>query len=243
MSIAINIEQFSGPLDLLLDLIHQKKIDIYNIPIHRITKEFLDHIQREEIDAEKLSDFVLFGAMLLEIKSRMLLPDNKLDSVGMTDTDDPRHALMVRLLEYQKIRRLESFLQIREKKFIHHQYSDDLLIELPPPEIKDLSMDALLLKKSFEKLLHNLERYEIKDPEFFKKVNLELFSVKEAETKIGTLLEEKDHFIFQELFKDDSKHGEKVASFLAILKMGQRSYLTTEQEAQFKSINVKRKHE
>lgn len=243
MSVTINTEQFSGPINLLLDLIQQNRIDIYNIPIHQITRDFLDVLAQKDVEAEELSEFVLFASMLLEIKSRMLLPDNSLEQMSTHDTDDPRHELMMRLIEYQRIRRIESFLSIRQERFKHHIYSDTLSIELPPPTQVDLRMDPLLIKKAFLNVLHTMDRYQTKDPEFFKRVSLELFSVKEAESRIGVHLEEVDSFIFDDLFKEASHPGEKVASFLALLKMGQRNILNTEQEAQFEPILVKRRYE
>ena len=97
----IKIGQFDGPFDLLLHLIKQNKMDIYDIKIYEITKQYLDYINKmKEFDMEIASEFIVVAATLLEIKSKTLLPKPKLEEVE----EDPRKDLVERLLEYKLLK-------------------------------------------------------------------------------------------------------------------------------------------
>ncbi len=101
MSVNVSIEKFEGPLALLLYLIRKEEMNIYDIPIHRITSEYLEHIKlMRELDLEVASEFITMAATLIHIKSKMLLPQHQ-DENG-EESDDPRKELVLRLLEYQK---------------------------------------------------------------------------------------------------------------------------------------------
>src|SRR5712692_6770943 len=99
----IQLETYQGPLDLLLDLIRKQQIDIYDIPIHKITRQYLDYIHKmEALDTELGGDFVLMAATLIHIKSKMLLPADP--SLPKEELEDPRMELVNQLLEHEKFR-------------------------------------------------------------------------------------------------------------------------------------------
>lgn len=101
MSVNVSIEKFEGPLALLLYLIRKEEMNIYDIPIHRITQEYLDHIKlMRELDLEVASEFITMAATLIHIKSKMLLPQH--EGENGEEPEDPRKELVLRLLEYQK---------------------------------------------------------------------------------------------------------------------------------------------
>lgn len=101
MTISYKLEKFEGPLDLLLHLIEKNKVDIYDIPIVEITKQYLDYVnQMEKEDLNIVSDFLVMAATLLDIKSRMLLPDLETEE---GEEEDLRAELVARLLEYKNI--------------------------------------------------------------------------------------------------------------------------------------------
>ena len=106
-----HLEQYEGPLDLLLDLIRKQQINIYDIPIASITQQYLDYMQRAiELDIELSSEFVYMAATLIHIKSRMLLPkDPELDKIS--PEDDPRQELVDRLLEHERFKNAAEMLQ------------------------------------------------------------------------------------------------------------------------------------
>src|SRR5579863_4582614 len=106
-----HLEQYDGPLDLLLDLIRKQQINIYDIPIASITSQYLEYVQRAmELDIELSSEFVYMAATLIHIKSRMLLPrDPELEK--MDPEDDPRRELVDRLLEHERFKNAAEMLQ------------------------------------------------------------------------------------------------------------------------------------
>jgi segregation and condensation protein A len=106
-----HLEQYDGPLDLLLDLIRKQQINIYDIPIASITRQYLEYMQRAaELDIELSSEFVYMAATLIHIKSRLLLPrDPELEKI--TGEDDPRKELVDRLLEHERFKNAAEMLQ------------------------------------------------------------------------------------------------------------------------------------
>ena len=109
------INDFEGPLDLLLHLIKESKMDIMNIEIESITKQYMDFLDsQEKMNLEVSSEYLVLASELLEIKSRLLLPNNKVDENGEEVVEDPREELVNRLLEYQTYKNITSLLQEKE---------------------------------------------------------------------------------------------------------------------------------
>src|SRR6202165_3212860 len=105
----IKLPQFEGPFDLLLFFIERDELDIYNIPITKITNEFLDYIQKSEsLNIELSSEFILFISTLMRIKAKMLLPRKELDAQG--NEIDPRQELVNKVLEYKRFKEAASCL-------------------------------------------------------------------------------------------------------------------------------------
>lgn len=110
---SVQLEVYQGPLDLLLDLIRKQQIDIFDIPIARITQQYLDYLQRmEQLNIDIAGDFILMAATLIQIKSKLLLPP---DPTGAAEAeDDPRVDLVDRLLEHEKFRNAAQMLQQKQ---------------------------------------------------------------------------------------------------------------------------------
>ena len=99
----VRLENFEGPLDLLLHLIKKNKFDIYDIPVALITEQYLEYLElMEEIDVDLMAEFLVMAATLIHVKSRMLLPRQE-SCQGELDEEDPRDALVKRLLEHQRL--------------------------------------------------------------------------------------------------------------------------------------------
>ena len=114
MEMEFKINDFEGPLDLLLHLIKESKMDIMNIEIELITKQYMDFLdQQEKMNLEISSEYLVLASELLEIKSRLLLPNNK-NEEGEEVLEDPREELVNRLLEYQTYKNITSLLQEKE---------------------------------------------------------------------------------------------------------------------------------
>jgi len=111
----VRLEQYEGPLDLLLDLIRKQQINIYDIPIAQITQQYLDYMQRAaDLDIELSAEFVYMAATLIHIKSRMLLPrDPELEKID--PQEDPRRELVERLLEYERYKSAAAMLKEKRR--------------------------------------------------------------------------------------------------------------------------------
>src|SRR5436189_2315932 len=109
----ISLPSYEGPLDLLLDLIRGQKLDVYDIPIAKITEQYLEYLHlMEELDVDVASEFLVIAAQLIYIKSRMLLPPDP--SADAAEQEDPRAELVRRLLEYEKFKNAAQMLYQRE---------------------------------------------------------------------------------------------------------------------------------
>jgi len=110
---SVQLENYEGPLDLLLDLIRKQEIDIFNIPISQITQQYLDHLHRlEELNIDIAGDFILMAATLIHIKSKLLLPPDP--TASPEELLDPRNDLVERLLEHEKFRSAAQMLQQKQ---------------------------------------------------------------------------------------------------------------------------------
>ncbi len=239
MELNISLEEFSGPLELLLELISKEKVDVYNIPIHRITGSFLLEMKTRTIPSEEVAEFISMAAYLLEIKSRLLLPDHMLESVK-EDDKDPRYYLITRLLEYQRVKEAREFLTARELPL--RIYSDDLPIQLPKPKPAnlDFSSEALELKVAMENLLN---RWDEGSQELLQeRLKRESFSVFVEQKEILTYLSYRDRLEFSSLIEDVPR-GKSVASFLALLKLAQDQRVLLHQEKSFSDILIERRRD
>jgi segregation and condensation protein A len=141
----VKLEIFEGPLDLLLFLIRKDELDIYDIPIARITREYLALLQQlGKLDLEQASDFILMAATLMKIKSQMMLPREELPGEG-EDQVDPRQELVRRLLEYQQFKEIAEWLGLQKRAhgdvFLRRQGAPELSsegVELRPVSLFDL---------------------------------------------------------------------------------------------------------
>ncbi len=114
----INLPSYEGPLDLLLDLIRKQEMDIHNIPIAKVTEQYLDYLhQLEKLDIDVSADFIYMAATLIHIKSKMLLPADPL--AGPEEQDDPRDELVHRLLEHEKFKNAAQLLYQKQQIEAH----------------------------------------------------------------------------------------------------------------------------
>ncbi|NLY72328.1 MAG: segregation/condensation protein A [Tissierellia bacterium] len=237
MELNISLEEYSGPMDLLLELIKKDELDIYNIPIHSITSSFLEEMEKRTIVADEIAEFISMAAYLLEIKSQMLLPDHELESV-LYDEKDPRRYLALRLLDYQRVKEARNYLSKRE--FPLSIYSDDLPIRLPRPKPSslDFELDPLVLKEAMESLLN---RWDSTSQELLEdRLKKDNFSVFAQQKEILTYLSYSDRLNFSKLIENEPK-GKHVASFLALLKLAQDQRVLLHQRETFSEIEIERR--
>jgi segregation and condensation protein A len=140
----INLDIFSGPLDLLLYLVRKEEVDIYDIPIAKITEEYIRHIEMMQLfDIELAGEFLIMAAMLMEIKSAMLLPKDQVNALE-EDVSDPRHELIRQLLEYKKYKDAANMLnlssQTQQQKYSR---SDNIIQSLEPKTEPELDLESI----------------------------------------------------------------------------------------------------
>lgn len=231
-AINIKIPLFEGPFDLLLHLIRENKIDIYDIPIAVITGQYLEYIEiMKELNLEIAGDFLVMAATLIHIKSRMLLPAD--EEVPAEVQEDPRLDLVQRLLEYQRFKESASDLRQREedwmKVFRREPFSPDEEKEEEELYLFDLSLFDLL--DAFKKILD-------KAPPEVVSITKETLTVKDRMSIVMEILEGKETVRFEELFRDNFTRIQIIVTFVALLELIRLGLARVYQEKEFGSIWV-----
>ena len=237
MDYKIEISNFEGPLDLLLHLIKQSNIDIYDIRIDEITKQYLDYIHlMDELNLNVASEYLVMAAELIEIKSSSLLPKNEL--IDDEFEEDPKENLIRRLLEYEQYKNLtNNFRELEEfRKEIFTREPENLLEYKDNDDNYDLGVDLNDLIEAFSNFM---KQKELDKPLNTKITNKE-YSVGKRCFEIKKLLRKKSKIEFKELFEDFSKEY-VVVTFLAILSLSRKQEIELEQESNFKNIIIKEK--
>jgi segregation and condensation protein A len=231
------LEQYEGPLDLLLDLIRKQQINIYDIPIAQITTQYLEYMQKAmALDIEISSEFVYMAATLIHIKSKLLLPrDPELDKIA--PEDDPRQELVDRLLEHERFKNAAEMLQ--QKRVIEEAVWSNPQIEqfLAEDEGPGLAVSIFDLVKTFQGVLDrtkNRPNYEIgKDsvtvPEMIDFVRGELTRSRRTEGLSAT-----------RLFERQRTRNAMICLFLAILELVKRQAVALTQGEAFGDIGLQR---
>lgn len=231
----LKLEVFEGPLDLLLHLIKENKMDIFDIEIESITRQYLDYIHKmKEQNLDIASAYLVMASELTLIKARMLLPRPKVDEEE-TEEEDPREELVARLLEYQAYKEITKTLKENESKRqeIHtklpeniNNYIEENTVITGEGSI-DLLVDAFkkfLVRKSEEKPLST-------------KVTMKEITVSSRKLEIKSILKKEKRVSFFKLFPVSTKEY-IVATFLAILDMARNKELLIKQEELFSDIIV-----
>ena len=236
MKYEININEFQGPLDLLLHLIKQDNISIYEISIDRITKQYLDYINAmQELNLDIASEYLVMAAELLEIKSSSLLP--KIENEEDEYEEDPKEQLINRLLEYEKYKKMTStFKELEEFRQEIHTREPDSLIEYRDDNEIDYGVNLNDLLQAMSKFL---EEKKLEKPLNTKITNKE-FSISKRSFEIRNILKQKKRVNFKDLFDIVTKEY-IVITLLSVLAMTRNNEITIEQENNFKDIMIKKK--
>jgi segregation and condensation protein A len=231
------LEQYEGPLDLLLDLIRKQQINIYDIPIARITAQYLDYMQKAmQLDIELSSEFVYMAATLIHIKSRMLLPrDPELDKIA--PEEDPRKELVDRLIEHERFKNAAEMLQ--QKRVIEEAIWSNPQIErfYSEDEGPALAVTIFDLVRTFQGVLDRVKNrptYEIGNedisvPDMIRFLRQQIERARRQESVSATQLFEKQR----------SRRG-MICLFLAILELVKRQAVELTQGEAFGDIGIRR---
>jgi segregation and condensation protein A len=223
---------FEGPLDLLLHLIKEQKIDIYDIPIVEITGQYLIYIELlKDLNLEIAGEFLVMAATLIHIKSRMLLPPDEEESEEAAE--DPRAELVKRLLEYQAYKESSAHLRKREEVWKH-------VFRRPVPDKGEFEFDpepALIEANVFD-LLSAFKKLLETAPEQAFEITRETLTVSDRINYIVGCLEHEDGVRFEDLFQEGMTKMSLVVTFLALLEIVRLGLAKIYQEMAFGIIWV-----
>jgi segregation and condensation protein A len=239
------LDAFEGPLDLLLQLIERDKVDIYDIPISTITAQYMQYIESmQEFDMELASDFLVMGATLVSIKSRMMLPGMTSSLVPGEDVVDPREELVISLMRYKRCRIFASDLKDRREKFDGARFryastAKSLGITIAPAE------QSFSIEEFNDAVAVINERNESRFTDITAKIKHILrkdkMSVKERIKSIWRSITGKGKILFSSLFGKKAEKMDKVVSFLAVLELVRDNKINVEQDKNFGEISIEEK--
>lgn len=211
----VRTEAFEGPLDLLLHLIKKNEVDIYNIPIAEISRQYLDYLDvMRELNLDVAGEFLVMASTLIQIKSQMLLPQ-VVDSIEEEQGEDPRAELVRRLLEYDRYREASALLVAREVLG-----RDVFARNFPSQELDAFPADESLPAVEMFELVDAFRRILAKAPkDSFHEVGSENISIADRISDILDFLQGRESVDFEELFAGSNTREFIVASFLAILEL------------------------
>jgi segregation and condensation protein A len=223
----IRLPQFEGPFDLLLFFIERDELDIYDIPIATITKDFLTYIeQMTALNIELASEFILVAARLMQIKARMLLPRPEIDEEG--NEVDPRKDLVQKLLEYKRFKEasaeMEVMLDERAKQFSRGNIANDLIAvrESATQEDELQTLDLYRLLTVYHKVIN---RFVNKPEEVRHTVIQYPYTIEDQKKHLSDLLITNDRLDFESVMLNSKDRVQLVYSFLAILEMLQQQMI------------------
>ncbi len=228
MEVTFKIQDFEGPLDLLLHLIQKNKVEITDIPIAEITEQYMEYLEEmKRFDIEVTGDFLVMAATLLYIKSKLLLPSQKDEEDGV----DPRAELVDRLIEYAKYKEAVEFLSPRQESGKYYFDKSPEKIELPKVRYIDARFPVSLLFEAFANVMENHElKKPVKREAFDVIVQREIVSVSDRIKYIREMFKNKDVITFDEFFEDVTTRAQAVSTFLAILELLSHGNLNLENE-------------
>ncbi len=224
----IKLPQFEGPFDLLLFFIERDELDIYNIPIHTLTKDFLDYIHHlESLNIELASEFILFISTLMRIKSRMLLPRKELDAHG--NEIDPRHELVDKILEYKRFKEAAATMAVMEAERLLSAKRGNIRKELEElghtyaegTEVQTVSVYKLM--NTFEKVMKRFKERNEKPQHVVVKYN---YSQEGQRIFLMEEMKEKRKASFEAIYTVCENRIHAIFTFLAMLELVQQKYMT-----------------
>ena len=231
----VRLQNFEGPLDLLLHLIKKNEVSIHDIPIALITQQYLDAVQlMQELDLDVAGEFLVMAATLIHIKSKMLLPRPETAAGVEGDEEDPRDALVRRLLEHQKFKAAAGLLHERETlRSAQWARPDQAVAHIAGDEYEpELEVDLFSLLTAFQAVVERAKQppKELLPPE--------QMPVEVRIEQLLTRLSETEAIGFEDLFADVDDRGGLIVTFLALLEMIRLKLVRVFQASSFGPIRV-----
>jgi segregation and condensation protein A len=230
-ALEVVLESFEGPLDLLLYLIRKQNLDILNIPVADITRQYMTYVElMRAANLDLAAEYLVMAALLGEIKSRMLLPRPKAEN---EDDEDPRAALVRRLQEYERFSEAANQLDDRPRLERDIFEGDVVFEDANPPEIK-ATVSLQQLVSAYQSVV---DRADVNRSML---VSRDILSMRERMTNILQRLQSKDYLRFEELFTQTEGRMGVVVTFIALLELFRDDMLVVVQNEPFSAIHIKR---
>jgi segregation and condensation protein A len=232
----VRLHDFEGPLDLLLFFIKRDELDIYDIPIARITKEFLDYLHfMQELDLEVAGEFLVMAAELMQIKVKMLLPPEP----GEAEETDPRANLVQRLIEYKRYKEMSVEMKLREeermKAFERGYHSADEHV------VEEETADDLVRDVTFFDLIASFKFAMDRMPKRFVHEIIRLnVSIDEQIAYIEDFFTRRSEATFYDLIKDMTEKIRIVVTFIALLEVIRAKKVIVRQRHPFDEVSIVR---
>ena len=230
-ALEVVLESFEGPLDLLLYLIRKQNLDILNIPVADITRQYMGYVElMRAANLDLAAEYLVMAALLGEIKSRMLLPKPKSDD---EDEEDPRAALVRRLQEYERFSQAANQLDDRPRLERDIFEAQVVFEDVNPPEVQaNVSLEQLV--KAYQSVMDRA------DANKHMMVSRDQLSMRERMTAILQRLQKQDYINFEELFSKSEGRAGVVVTFIALLELIRDDMLVVVQTEPLASIHIKR---
>jgi segregation and condensation protein A len=244
-SFAIKLPMFEGPFDLLLFFIERDELDIHNIPIAKITDDFLQYIhEMNSLNMELASEFIFVAATLMRIKAKMLLPRIEVDEAG--NEIDLKQNLIQKLIEYRRFKLVtEEFKKLEEERFVKEKrgnINEDLKSWGDGSNLTEelASFDLYKLLRVYHRLMKN---YNLRSEEYKHTVEKYPYTIEEQKLVIGQLLNINSRLEFKHLLKCSKDKVQFVYNFLAVLEMLQQQLITIQVGLGFNNFWIVNKEE
>jgi len=230
-ALEVVLESFEGPLDLLLYLIRKQNLDILNIPVADITRQYMSYVElMRAANLDLAAEYLVMAALLGEIKSRMLLPKPKTED---EDEEDPMAALIRRLQEYERFSQVAQQLDERPRMDRDIYTANAVFDDIDPPKLEaQVSLEHLV--RAYQGVIDRMDANQ------HMKVSREMLSMRERMTSILTRLQEKEYLSFEELFTSEEGRLGVVVTFIALLELFRDDMLVVIQTEPLAPIHVKR---
>ncbi|MEN6325696.1 MAG: segregation/condensation protein A [Syntrophomonas sp.] len=215
MAYVVDLEAFHGPLDLLLYLIEENELDIYDIPIAAISDQYLDYLQASgDFDLDKMGDFLIMASYLLNLKSRMLLPSKPASEQEEDEPVDPRQELVQKLLDYKKYKKAAEYLQQRQDGEVNRVFYRSSAMEYQSTA-GEFTAETAMLFRAYQTLMRDYNKSE----EAYQLPQGDVSIADKMNEILNLLLSNPEGLIFQDLFANVANLREALALFLALLEL------------------------
>lgn len=239
----IKIDSFEGPFDLLLHLIEEQKLDIYEISIAKITEQYIAYLNSlEKKDVNISSEFLIIAAALLEMKSKMLLPQGEIqDEALLREIEEERKSLLDKLIEYKKYKNLskdledygKNFQKIYTREKVSSSLTHDIYDKRKVITLKEVSLEDLV--KAFQEIWQKIEKEEKPEVIYDENINVQ----DKIESILYYLKTKSKELEFEQLFTVKSTRLEVIVTFLALLELVRLKRILVQQKDFMGKIIIK----